>query len=321
MSKTGGIEKRKIKRKINKKRKKKKKESSKPEMTAYGRRQAETLRQNVRLMLDKYGVERVGFMTLTFPDCVMCAREAQRRWKSLRTNVFRERYPEMIKVFERHESGRIHYHLLLVVGEDIRTDFDFEAVENRDYRSANSFLRGEWRFLREHLAGYRFGRHELMPIRTNAEGMSRYLGEYLSKSWYVAEDKGVHKVEYMGGARRMSMRWSWNTEGAKRWRRGCRLWAEHQSERLGEQVTYSNVHKLFGKAWAYWYRPEIEWFGTDPSERKTSFRDVWKGIFAMPKVYAFVGSVKGRAGQLKAKADKAFIDEWERHLSEMFAFP
>ncbi|MHB8522644.1 MAG: hypothetical protein ACYDH9_18050 [Limisphaerales bacterium] len=40
------------------------------------------------------------------------------------TGVLRHRYKEYIIVSERMDSGRIHYHLLVVMAEDIRSGFD-----------------------------------------------------------------------------------------------------------------------------------------------------------------------------------------------------
>ena len=45
---------------------------------------------------------------------------------SLITGLIKPRYAEFITVMERMDSKRIHYHLLVVMGEDIRTGFDGE---------------------------------------------------------------------------------------------------------------------------------------------------------------------------------------------------
>jgi hypothetical protein len=55
-------------------------------------------------------------------------------------------------------SGRIHYHLLVVMAQDIPTGFDFAAVKGGDYRSASEYLRKEWKFWRETAPKYGFGR-------------------------------------------------------------------------------------------------------------------------------------------------------------------
>ena len=76
-------------------------------------------------------------------------KEAQKALHSLMTGVLKQRYPEYITVMERMDSKRIHYHLLVVMAEDIRTGFDFAAVKRGDYRSAGDYLRREWKFWRE----------------------------------------------------------------------------------------------------------------------------------------------------------------------------
>lgn len=50
------------------------------------------LAENVRLFVEKYGVEHVGFHTETFADHVTDMKESSRRFNSLRTHVLSERY-------------------------------------------------------------------------------------------------------------------------------------------------------------------------------------------------------------------------------------
>lgn len=167
------------------------------------RKVANALSWNVAHLCQKYGIERVGFLTLTFADHVICAREASRRFNSLATHVLRPRYQHFIRVLERQKSGRIHYHLLVVLRDDIRTGADFDAFAKRDYKSANQLLRVEWAFWRKTAPQYRFGRTELMPIRSDAEAMGQYVGKYIGKHIGARheEDKGVRLVSYSGDAR------------------------------------------------------------------------------------------------------------------------
>lgn len=60
--------------------------------------------------------------------------------------MLRDRYPERIRVRERHKNGAIHYHLIVVLPEDIRTGFDFDGISKRDYSSASAYLKAEWAF-------------------------------------------------------------------------------------------------------------------------------------------------------------------------------
>lgn len=226
----------------------------------YVKRTAETLARNVAWLVQKYGVERVGFLTLTFADDVQDSREAQRRYHSLRAGVLGDRYAETVKVYERQASGRIHYHLLVVCGQDIRTGLVWSEVEahkkfrgRRRILSANQALRDEWQFWRATSKEYRFGRVELLPVKTCAEAMARYCGKYLTKDngKRQGRDKGVRRVEYQR-SRTATMRWAWNNPGGWAWRRKVEAWAAGMglndyaqlSEKLGPRWAYDNKESI-----------------------------------------------------------------------------
>ena len=107
------------------------------------------LSESVRVVAGRYGLACCGFLTLTFREHITCPKEAQRRLNSFISNVINDRYLTYLGVFERQKSGRIHYHFLVALRDDIRSGFDFAAIANQDYRSANSALRAEWAFLRK----------------------------------------------------------------------------------------------------------------------------------------------------------------------------
>ena len=123
-------------------------------------------------------------------------------------------------VWERHESGRIHFHLVVVLEEDIRTGADFEAFKRQGLQERKSALRGEWAFWRVTCPKYRFGRHELMPIKSNAEGIARYVGKYIAKhiGQRLEEDKGARLVRFIGyqagTGRRVAVSWNSGRPGS-----------------------------------------------------------------------------------------------------------
>ena len=151
-------------------------------LTGGHKRTAFMVAYEIECLVKEFGIERIGFFTLTFKDHVTDLREAQERFRSLRAHVIVKRYRRAIGVWERHKSRRIHFHLIVVLDKDILSGADFAAFKRKDYRSANSALRAEWAFWRVTCPKYRFGRHELMPVKSNAEGISRYVGK----------DSGVH---------------------------------------------------------------------------------------------------------------------------------
>jgi hypothetical protein len=220
-------------------------------LTGAHKRTAFMVAFEIECLVKEFGIEHIGFFTLTFKDHVTDLREAQKRFRSLRAHVIVKRYQRAIGVWERHGSGRIHFHLVVVLDKDILTGADFAAFKRKDYRSANSALRAEWAFWRQTCPKYRFGRHELMPVKSNAEGIARYVGKYISKhvTQRLPEDKGARVVRFIGykpGMRRACCRFSWNTDNGWLWRHKTATFAgRHGLTDIGQ------MKKRFGRRWAY----------------------------------------------------------------------
>lgn len=240
-------------------------------LSTSNKKTAHVLAASVKFMCEKYGIENVAFLTLTFKQHVTNPKEASRRLNSLFTNVIKPRYSDYVGVFERQHSGRIHYHLLVSLGFDVRTGFDFGAVKNQDYRSASPALRKEWAFWRKAAPKYGFGRTELMPIKSTAEGIGRYVGKYISKNITQRglahvignapkyQDKGVRLVRYSNGARAGTNRFMFVSEGSLSWRRKMALFAEIVSMSNGGCIVddLDDIADLCGSSWGYYNRDFI----------------------------------------------------------------
>ena len=236
---------------------------------------ANALALNVAHLCQKYGVERVGFLTLTFADHVTEVREASRRFNSLATNVLKKRYGHYIRVLERQKNGRIHYHLLVVLADDIRTGANFEefAKGKGHYGSANNHLRREWAFWRKTAPLYAFGRTELMPIRSDAAAMGQYVGKYIGKhiGQRQERDKGARLVSYAGDARMATSKHSAWTNRPDQWRakvltfsRLVQGWKPHARIRDMDDLAFH-----LGPRWAYHWRDFI--FRLPPSDLSVPF--------------------------------------------------
>ena len=151
---------------------------------------------NVHQFIETFGLNHVGFLTLTFADDVQEVKEAQRRFHSLRTNFLKKHFEHYICVYERMKSGRIHFHLIVNTREDIRRGLNFKQIQARNYTSANKALRQLWQILRENMDKYGFGRSELLPVKTNSKGLARYVAKYISKhiNSRLPEDKGYRLI-------------------------------------------------------------------------------------------------------------------------------
>lgn len=227
------------------------------EPTPYHHRMAFVLGLEVNALAERFGIEHVGFLTLTFADHVLRMKEAQRRFHSLNTHVLLKRYRRSICTWERQKSERLHAHLLVVTDADIKTGADFKAFERGEYRSANAALRSEWAFWRATAPAYGFGRTELLPIRSNAEAIARYVGKYIGKQLLHRKkhDKGSRLLRFLGygpGERRAKMRFGWNSPGAAEWRRKVKAFAKAHGFRDSDEI-----RKMFGPRWAFLLRVAI----------------------------------------------------------------
>jgi len=229
------------------------------------------VKTNIHAMCEKYPINQIGFLTLTFADDVQCHKEACKRYNSLRTNVLKFRYLDFVRVSERQPvSGRWHFHLVVVCKQDIRRGIDFAAIAKRDYKSASPALRSEWAFWRNTAKRYGFGRSELLPVKKTGEALASYVAKYISKGFSTRrdDDKGARLVSYSKGSRVCGSRFSFVGGKVKEWRLRCRLFLDHLYFRYYNQAilegipppdpfTYDDMPSLFGKRWAWRLREQI----------------------------------------------------------------
>ncbi len=190
--------------------------------------------------------------------------ELQRRFNSLRSNVLSDRYKQGVFVVERGEqNNRLHFHSLVVLDADIRTNeagtgpVDFEAFKKGDYRTASRKLRSEWAFWRKTAPFYGFGRTELLPVKSTAEGIARYVGGYIKKhvGHRAASDKGKRMIRFLNygaGDRKASSRLAWNSERSWLWRQKVGVWAKRF--KLGSM---DDIKDVCGPRWAYLFQQQI----------------------------------------------------------------
>lgn len=223
------------------------------------RKSASALAWNVKYFAQKFGINNIGFLTLTFRDHVICHHAAQRRLNSLLSHVIKPRYGDYVGVMERQKSGRIHYHLLVNVRSDIKTGINFDQLANQDYSSASITLRDEWSFWRKTAPKFRFGRTELLPVASNEEAIGRYVGKYIGKHMNARNksDKGARLVRYSRGARMASTRYQFLSDGSAHWRNKLKQFAHFISEKHDVPPTMESLRKVLGPRWAHNHRDFI----------------------------------------------------------------
>lgn len=223
------------------------------------KKQVFALSLNTEYFIDTFGLNSVGFLTLTFKEPIDKPKEANRRFNSFASNFLRKNTVSWIKVQERHLSGRIHFHLLIAVDADIRTGFDFEAVRKRDYSSVSPELKQLWKLFRENCPKYGFGRHQLEPVKSTAEGMAKYLSKYLTKDMgkRYPSDKGARLVSYGKCSRIASSRFSWFSDGAKLFRTKLAIFVHSVADHLGVEPSFESMKEALGERWMRNHRHQI----------------------------------------------------------------
>ena len=277
-------------------------------LSPYYKKSAHTLYSNVSRLIELApSINHIGFLTLTFSENVTDHKEAYNRFRSFNSHYLSksEKFGEWIAVKERQKRGAWHYHLLVVLQDDIRTGVDFENFSKGNYRSAPESLRNLWTELRENLPKYRLGRSELLPIRTNSEAMARYIGKYISKhiGSRTLEDRGVRLVNYSKGWIKSSMKFAWFTENSKEWRRKVSLFAEYQ----GCSELYQLTEKL-GSNWAYKYVEDIYNIDQILEEKAGQVQ----GEFKSETVKKAVSRKKAREQEKKFFKDERKFRDWEK---------
>lgn len=234
-------------------------------------RTAFALALNVEEGVGRWGLDNTGFLTLTFAEHVVEPKEAQRRMNSLTTHVLRPRYGGAIRVFERQKSGRIHYHLLVNVGKDIRTGVDFQAIADQDYRTAGPALRAEWAFWRRTAKLYGFGRTELLPVLSSAQAVGKYVGKYIAKHLGAREqrDVGVRLVSYVG-PRVATVRFAWAGKRSTDWRQALgSLVRDLAATGRIDSASFDGMRRAFGKSWAWKWRDIVAGRAAEVSRQRT----------------------------------------------------
>jgi len=231
-----------------------------------------------------------------------------------------------VSVTERHKSGGIHFHLILVLPFDAKTGFDFAAVKDGDYSSACPELQAEWAWWRkiQDDAKYGFGRHELMPIKSNGEATGKYIAKYIQKSFENREerDKGARFVRYFGhwckrerepGERMMRPPMSGNhglcSPAATAWRvrmkqiaAAWNVWIEEVGQAGSRFMDEVNVKVTHGPRWAWSF-----------TKRMRNFVWVEAG-----RVKEAIAEFNRETVELAAAVGRAVRNAWESSMSDWF---
>lgn len=242
-------------------------------LTPYHKRQAHTLYLNAdRFVALAPSLNHVAFFTITTPDNCTSYKDLYRRWNSFNSH-FLKSSPDFLHYLgtkERQERGALHLHLLVHTAEDVRTGFDWDnyllardlkrdgkpwrKVAAKCYSSATPYLSHLWSTMRQELPKYGFGRSEILPIRSNIQAISRYVGGYLGKHLSHREqwDKGMRLMFADRDWVKHSCRFQFHTPGSKEWREKVALYAA-----ILKCATMDDLEEKLGPNWCYRYKDTI----------------------------------------------------------------
>jgi hypothetical protein len=250
-------------------------------LSPYHKKQAHVIYENCQRFIDHIGINRVGFLTLTFPENLTDHKEASRRFNNLNRRFISENFGRWAWVKEQQKRGAWHYHILIDCKCDIRSGFDFahykaaqdirknaykngkkysgiksilDPIEKKYISSASSSLLNLWKLMKITMKKYGFGISELLPIHSNAEATGRYVGKYVSNHVNQRSEasKGVRLSGYSKDFLRSSTKFQWNNDNSKKWRQNLSKFASYAGVNSLEELSIR-----YGKRWAYQFQEII----------------------------------------------------------------
>ena len=242
---------------------------------------AAALQANIENFIEHYGYENCVLVTITNKKPLIGQKACSQAWRSLKRGVIDKRYPNYIRVPERHQNKGQHSHILTHLGVDVRSSFRFAAqmeakkayAKWRKSRApadlafgrrctkmysetAHPALKAEWSFWRK-LAkrdAYGVGRVEVVPIRESGRRLGRYLGKYLTAglSERDGEDKGSKLVSYGKNSRWWTTRFSWISPASNlRRAKLTRIAALLSIDPKAQVRSFFDFKVVLGRRWAW----------------------------------------------------------------------
>ena len=208
------------------------------------RKLAHRVQENIMEMVKLFG-NRVGFLTITFKDDLKVWKKtdiasASRAFIKFR-KIFINKYcePAYIKVIEGTRKGRIHYHLVIVLKEDIFEKFNWNSYEyQKHFTIRNHKLHGiKYSSLislmekKAEVSG--LGRLDLTPFKDPIKA-SIYVSKYLMKYQSLMLARGYRQITF---SIKLSptlpwgcnSKFGWVSASSRNFRRLISVWAQLKS--------------------------------------------------------------------------------------------
>jgi hypothetical protein len=237
----------------------------------YAKRLAESFRLNAHSLMGDHP-ERCVMVTVTLRDHLSYysekdQKEASRRMSSWINNkggfqyVFGGKRQWCRVIGAQPRTGRIHWHLIVALDEDVGTGVDHEAVKKRDdYTTIGPYLKRMWKRMK--ISGKRYGLGkvvQILPVE-NKDAVALYL------SGHITEDSRnrIRKGEGKSSLRKVAYSHGWADVKAENvYRMGTGNWKRGLDEfmKIVGVPDYDDLKKVIGPRWARYNREFIFFLG------------------------------------------------------------
>lgn len=239
------------------------------------KRAAEIIRLELNYLLSCVPLDRILIITVTFADPVPNRKIREARISRAIKFLFRRHFLFGVVIFDRSDTGRPHYHVIVVGPEsaNFRGNFDFAAWDRfsvneqrwtdsghadhvaeglmrdatrRYLASARPELRAVWVLLRQEANRLNLGRVNALPLR-NPIAYSKYFARCVTNVYRMGnpEDSGLRRYRFWGGFPRVVMgKFTRLTKGATAWR-GKLAFCAH----VLDFSDFEDFSKCFGPRW------------------------------------------------------------------------
>jgi hypothetical protein len=232
------------------------------------KKSAEALYQQILAYGNKFGVEKLAFLTVTFAGEAPTMEYAMKCFKVFLNSFLRRRYVAGVRVTERGDKkGRLHFHIVVVMDQDVRTGFDFSKTNYKgENPTASPYFQVEHEAIKAALAKYGFGPvHWFEPAKESLEALARYVAAYVAKniSKRLPGDKKARLWGCWGDVpRACSCQFARVTPNRWLWGQKVKIWAASHGFMEGEGRGQSfdvmdRLKEVFGARWCFHFQKDI----------------------------------------------------------------
>lgn len=238
----------------------------------YSKRLAQSFYLNAEILMGNHP-ERCVMVTVTLSEHLSYyskedRKEASRRMSSWGNNkggfqyVFGGERQWCRVMGAQPKTGRVHWHLIVALDEDVASGVDHEAVRERhDYTTIGPYLKSIWERMRKSGKKYGLGKVvEILPVESK-EKCARYLAGHITEDSRNRIQRGqgksnLKKVAYSQGWAEVTAENVYRM-GTGIWKRGVEGFMK-----LAGVTEYADLKKVLGPRWAYSNKDFIFYLGT-----------------------------------------------------------